>query len=409
MKEPGELDALDAAGASSWNERLARILGVAVQEQGENPFALRSTDHRTEVTGPDWTGFPVRIAACLSRQQSLELLDWSEGNAGHERALQEDYIEWRVVRDEAGRIQRVELTTELSDYWCDLAAHAPEETRRVVAEFADEPRVEWSAVYGDLDPLAAGVSPKQREEAFIETMLPPTGRSPYNNGTKAICCMVQEFNNLYSLFRLVVAAARPRVVQDPATGRLRCMTAAEAIPLVSAAQEGRSSDPVLVERLNRLAYEGRRIGLDDPVGIYIQDIAHTRLRKPDGSPVPREWFRFSRGRGPESSSDGRARYQRLVVEVPDEAKLCISDLTDVATGQKLHRGGQVAELVQLALFIRVTEAGVVQVDRRPELAQRAVRDPYGCEPVREKWQRFAAMAGSDRTLESRQARDGDQE
>jgi hypothetical protein len=44
-------------------------------------------------------------------------LDWTpSGEEGRIRRLQEEYVEWRVVRDDVG-IRRVELTTELSDYW----------------------------------------------------------------------------------------------------------------------------------------------------------------------------------------------------------------------------------------------------------------------------------------------------
>jgi hypothetical protein len=35
---------------------------------------------------------------------------------GRIRRLQEEYVEWRFMRDDM-RIRRVELTTELSDYW----------------------------------------------------------------------------------------------------------------------------------------------------------------------------------------------------------------------------------------------------------------------------------------------------
>ena len=34
-------------------------------------------------------------------------------------------VEWRVVRGTDGRIRRVELTTELRDYWTVLAAYEP--------------------------------------------------------------------------------------------------------------------------------------------------------------------------------------------------------------------------------------------------------------------------------------------
>lgn len=42
--------------------------------------------------------------------------------------------------------------------------------------------------------------------------------------------------------------------------------------LGAAAVGGRGSDPVLVERVGRLAFEGCRVGLADPVGVYIQAV-----------------------------------------------------------------------------------------------------------------------------------------
>ena len=48
--------------------------------------------------------------------------------------LQEEYLEWRTVRDRGGAIRRVELTTELRDYWRVLAAHEPARTVELVGE-----------------------------------------------------------------------------------------------------------------------------------------------------------------------------------------------------------------------------------------------------------------------------------
>ena len=97
-----------------------------------HPFLLPAADRRTPlVTGPDWTGLPVRVVGCLTRARALGLLD-------AERRLQEEYLEWRTVRDRGGAIRRVELTTELRDYWRVLAAHEPARTVELVGR-ADRP------------------------------------------------------------------------------------------------------------------------------------------------------------------------------------------------------------------------------------------------------------------------------
>jgi hypothetical protein len=92
--------------------------GSVVGDSGNHPFLLPSPDERTvEQTGPDWTGLPTRALACLGRRQALAILDGQRG-------LQEEYLEWRVVRASDDRIRRVELTTELRGYWRVLAARA---------------------------------------------------------------------------------------------------------------------------------------------------------------------------------------------------------------------------------------------------------------------------------------------
>lgn len=377
---------------------------------GKNRYLDLDPDPQaTEVTGPDWSGLPVRVVSCVgSRAEALRLLDWRRdtGDEGRRR-LQEEYLEWRVVRGAGGEIRRVEMTTELPEYWRELAARNPEETLKLVAAFAREPSAPAVEVYGVYDPFASDATPDGRERAFAATMLPPAGHSPYNRGQRAICCMIQTTNTLRDLVRLTVGAAQPRAVRDEITGSLRCMTAAEAIPLVGAAVLGRSSDPVLVERLERLAYEGRRTGFDDPLGIYIQGVEHTRLRQPDGTAVPPEWFRFSRGLGPEESPDSRPRYQRLVFEVPD-GEGCVSELVDIATEQPLHSGGQVAELVQLAVFLRISEPDRVPTELRPsDVPEIKTYEAGDCESVRADLRDFRTEQGADSApLPGREARHG---
>lgn len=352
MREPGGLNALGEAGRRAWAQRVADTFAAA--SSGRCLVADRD-ERLTETAIIDWPGVPLRAVGCLGRRRAHALLDW-RGECGDEgrRRLQEEYVEWRVVRDAGDRVVRVELTTELSEYWRILAAHAPRTLLATVAELAGEPAVAAHAMYGDLDPLASDVTPARREEAFAAKMLNFGASSAYNNGEQAICCMVQPTNRLGALVALAIAAGVAREVTDPRTGRTRCPTAGEAIALFpEAAQKGRASDPLIVERVGRLAWEGRLIGFDEPLGVYIEGVEHTRLRRPDGRAVPPEWFRFERGVAP--------RFQRLTLEVPARERLAVSDLVDIATGQPLRFGAQVAELVQVVLRLRVSARGVIEI------------------------------------------------
>jgi hypothetical protein len=144
------------------------------------------------------------------------------------------------------------------------------------------------------------------------------------------------------------------------------------IPLLGGtAVAGRASDPVIVERLGRLAFERRLVAFDDPVGVYVQGVEHTRLRTPEGSPVPPEWFAASRGVA--------GRHQRLVLEVPAGEGFRVSDLVDAATERPIRHGAQIAELVQLRVPLRTSAAGAARA--HPGLEPRA-RRPVPCGDVR---------------------------
>ncbi len=346
MDEPGGLRELGETGRAAWDDAVASCVRAAVPDAG-HPFLLPAADRRTPlVTGPDWTGLPSRVVGCLRRARALELLD-------AERRLQEEYLEWRTVRDDGGAITRVELTTELRDYWQVLAAHEPARTVDLVGELSGR-AVEPREVYGIRSP--AGVDPAVRKEAFAAAML--ARPNPLNDGREGICFMAHRSNDLRALVAIVAAAAMPCVLRDPASGRARCATAAEVIPLLGhAAVAGRASDPVLVERLGRLAFERRLVALDDPVGVYVQGVEHTRLRTPDGSPVPPEWFAASRGLSAAAAADGRPRHQRLVLAVPAGEGFAVSDLVDAATERPIRHGAQIAELVQLRVLLRMSAAG----------------------------------------------------
>lgn len=400
MNEPGGLDELSAAGRAAWTCRVEECIAEVLTDFGlDSPhrFVLAAPDERTRRrTAIDWPGLPLRPVECLTRHQALALLDWTPSRGeGRIRQHQEEYAEWRVVRDDMD-IRRVELTTELSDYWRVLAAFDPQRTLDLVASFAGQPSVDPQSVYRDCDPFSPSTTPEEREAAFAAAMLSDDDPSPYNDGRDAITCMAQRSNTLPALVRLAAAATNPRIVRDPLSGCVRCLTCDEAIPLMDgAAQAGRASDPVLVERLSRLAYEGRLVAFDDPLGVYIQSVESTCLRTPDDEPVPGDWFTFERGIAPSQTTDGRPRWQRLTFEPSADSGLRVSDLVDVATEQPIRHGGQVAELVQVAVVLRVSDPDVEPPGtlEPTELAQTVADEARRCPEIRQEWDDYLAEVG----------------
>jgi hypothetical protein len=375
-----------------WATLVQSALGAALARYGATPHLATNQDDATpERVLADWTAFPSRISNCLTRDHARLLLDWRTLRGDQGRQYQEEYAEWRTVLSDDGKIRRFELTTELPDYWLWLAGRNPARTIELIASFAGEPSVDTKAVYGKDESTLVSMSDAQRESAFERNML-KTGDSPYNNGMRAICCMRQPTNTLDALLGLVVASARRRLARDEVTGLVRCANAGETIPqLRGAAELGRNSDPVVVEQLTRLAFEGRRMALDGLPGVYIHGIQLERLVAPDGSPIPPDSFTFQRTTGADPNlAHDMVRTQRLVLEVPPEHGICIGDLIDVATGEPIRFGADLADLVQLAVHIRTSAPGVVQGAADP--LPRAPPDPdtaHGaCDDFQAAWRDF---------------------
>lgn len=366
MDAPGGLTELGSS-AGEWDRRVAEALAAL-----DLPPALAeaSPANATELRFPDWPAVPARIRACLGRRRADRLADArlaGDGDVGRPR-FQEEYAEWRLVRDAAGRPIRFELTTELSDYWEVLAGYAPAVALERLAGFA-RTEVPPAALYGDRDQS----TPQKRIEAFRAVMLGGSKREeppgPYNNGVRAMTCLSRRDNTLGALVKLAAAAAaKPQLVIDSDSDEARFPSGSEAIPTLAenSAQDCRNSDPIVVERVVRLATEGRPIRFDDPIGIYILEVQASQLLDPDGEPLPREWFDLSR-QGL-ALPDGLPRHQRLELEVPAGAGFSLAEVRAARTGKPIEHGAQIAELVQLGVYLRVGKRGTVPVAVSPRSA-----------------------------------------
>jgi hypothetical protein len=350
----------------------AHVAEVTASLKPPPSLAEANRTNATELRVPDWPAMPVRARACLGDLRADRLCDARAPSGETGRSpFQEEYAEWRVLRDVDGPT-RFELTTELGDYWLLLARHRPERLVELVSGFASVPSLEPTEVFGEPDPLLADSPEDARAEAFSRRFL---GRSltdkawrglpeSFNNGERAITCLSRSDNSLFALINLVVASAVALRIQDRKDGEFRFPSGSEAIPHLAkrSAQDCRASDPLVAERIVRVATEGRPIRFDDPIGIYVVAVQSENLLDPGGQPIPDEWVQ--RGRQGPPLADGLARHQRIALEVPREAGFKLSDLVSRRSGKKIQWGAQLAELVELAVYVRVGDAGSVPVKPR---------------------------------------------
>lgn len=383
MAAPGGLTELEEA-LEHWD---AHVADVTASLNPPPSLTQATAANATELRVADWPAVPVRARSCLGGGRADRLCDVHapSGETGR-MLLQEEYAEWRVLRDEDGPT-RFELTTELGDYWMLLARHQPERLLALVADFADVSTLTPAEVFGDLASTTAESPAELRAEAFSRRFL---GRSlkdenwrgrpgPFNNGERAITCLSRVDNTLGALINLVVASAAALRVRDRVDGQPRFPSGAEAIAQLreGAAQDCRASDPVVVERIVRVTTEGRPVRFDDPIGIYIVAFQSQDLLDPSGEPIPEEWV--DRSRQGASVADGLVRHQRLTIEVPKDAGFKLGDLVSRRSGERIRWGAQLAELVELAVYVRVGEAGTVPVE--PRLL--SATDPEPCAQRRE--------------------------
>lgn len=376
MQQPGFLTDLEGAGVLAWETKLADMVSNANTEAwnvylsklnlpaGSQParqdhlVADGSSSLLPGLAVIDWNGFPVRVERCITTQsQAFAFLDRS-GPAGDTGRFigQEEYLEWRSVRNGAGKLVRVELTTENLEYWTEVAAHHPAKMLKLCGAMARGADAPWQEVYAS-DPFAPGASDDDRRLGFLQLMAerefsPPL--SPYNNGVKAICFLGQRFNALVAA--VILASYAARRYGKMVGGVANSVTGREAIASgTQQAEDCRNSDPTIVDSVLGLAWQGKKLALADPVGLYIHNVNQNGLLVPDGSAaVPSSWVTLSRGKTVDIAGTTYSFFQRLVVEAPAGAGEVLGDLIEASTGDHISSGAQIARLVTVALYARAS-------------------------------------------------------
>ena len=353
-RPPADIDdfarrpALEAALRDNWHQFIQT--SISRRATGNGLFYDAATDP-TPGTAParqpvPWNGFPRSIwqwfnadadpagkanafaaAETLRDQGQVQLPSGAVVQLFERR--HDEYCEWHVDRNDAGGITRISFTSEGPEYFEQMAT------------------IDLTLV-GDL--YREHINPAVRDEELVwpEDVLDRNGdvvlaQGSYNkwnvwNTVQGAMHLTHQANTLGAEINLAADATVqfPVPASPPHTLPFR---------LICCARFGgvnRSSDPLIGAGVNGLAKSGLSVTLDNPVGLYIQDVALGGLRDPDGNPIGAAALHVVR------ASADRSLILRAEVRPPAGAAFTLDQCT--FEGEPLTTGGQIARRITMVLF-----------------------------------------------------------
>ena len=290
----------------AWSNWISGRIGAAVAGDESGGF-YDPTRTPSTVAGEKsltWTGFPrdlVHTANRDNRRQAFEDAD----DFPNSRREQNEYFEWQVTKNAAGKITKVIFVTELPEYYEELWKVDPDAVVGIYRNL-----VSPAVTRADLE--NAGGSYDRRNDW---------------NTTKGIVHYIQSINTLGAAIGLAKGAV---------TSAVPYRDNFEATPGLHAQRT--AVDPRVSHDVHMLVRKGLYVTLKDPVGLYIVGWNDSGITRPDGRPAGNYW-RIVRG--------VPGMVMRLEYEVPRGQGFVVGDLK--IGGRRIEFGGQLADQITVSL------------------------------------------------------------
>jgi hypothetical protein len=251
-----------------------------------------------------WTAFPRQVKISSPNDR----IRWRRADQSRNR--QDEYCEWSVTRDGAGKIVKVAFTCEGPEYWDFLSKHHPDRVLELYREHIS-PSVQHADLFdgGDYRPINIWNS----------------------NSTSGAMHLIQPANTLRAEINI---AARSTIVRF-VNGRL-LTGERELIDCGRYGSPERFSDPHIGGEVNKLARLDADITIDNPVAIYIHQLNTTGWVTPDGTD-PSTFWQITRG---DAAHCVRAEYA-----VPAARGYSVSDIK--INGDSIEFGAQIADFISM--------------------------------------------------------------
>jgi hypothetical protein len=287
-----------------------------------------------------WNGFPkALLAQAGSWEEALraaeQLISFTQDGRVVKVRPQDEYLEWHVMRDAAGRIVAVDFTCEGPEYWAALAHGYPDSV---------SPRSGAPAAKGDMQVVLALYHRYVSPAVKLEELVHAGHYDPVNqwNTQRGAMHLTHPSNSLQAEVFLAgdatVLRERDSQVLEDDDELIRCAQYGEP---------ARASDPTIGGGVNALVRAGALVSLRDPVGLYIDSLDTTGWTKPDGLTPVGDYWKVLRG---QPDAIVRARY-----EVPPSEGFSVSEI--LIGGEPIAFAGQIAERITMKLTGIAAEQG----------------------------------------------------
>jgi hypothetical protein len=368
---PGFADAVPDEVVSAWNRQIESEFNKQADRFGSRFMVLDpSTIPNSQTTDAvKWVGSPAEPEFCQNVDVARQLSDF--GDRGRQ-ILHNEYLEYYIVyrSDESGnfRPKRVEITTELREYWVLLAVNAPKQMQAIAQDILGR-YIPFSEFYGAGVTNPYSLSPQQRETLFCQYVAgdgkgaSPIGRLNLDNAL----FMGHPINGLDDLIYIVMFGTIPRRVK--VNGSFRQAELYEIFRQAGTTYLAcRHADPAAATIAHKAASEGRTIAFANPLGMYIHTFSADNFFL-DEEPIPQSWIKYSRGKP--------GLYQRLEFGPSDAEPFFLDDIKMIeSTRERQVTGGyDIAAKVEVGPIIIVGEATPIADDEYQTIPS---EEPINC-------------------------------
>lgn len=300
----------------AWDDEVRRLLGQVPVSDFQQFYDPTASDAPSEpgVAIARWPAFPRQLLRPAVSPQSR----WHA--ADNFREFQDEYCEWAVERPGEGEgITAVTFTTEVPEYWEQLARHNK-------ARF--------------LELCREHVGREVAIDEFFDGDEYVRENDPNMNTPGRILHLAVGPNNLFAALALAAQATVLRARNGTPVTHPQ-----DFVCCANLGEPLRGSDPQIAIKVNRSARQGADVSLQEPLGLYIDELRTSAIKTPDDTDATEFWH-VERGTPTHTL---RARF-----EVRDKP-YGIGDLT--IDDHKIEFGAQLADLVTVKITALAANAG----------------------------------------------------
>jgi hypothetical protein len=269
-----------------------------------------------------WSGFPKRILdlfhdSNVNPYEYVERIGWPSPDVTYRRYAQvpqarqmDEYCEWYTHRNAQGKITRIDISCESPEYWKFLVENEPDTATALYQKYVSK-------------------DVKTEDLLVLEELIKNKKRvyNPYNkwntqNGMMHLNCPP---NSLFAeVFIAAEASTRWGVPGSKTATHDHYDVATSGVDLIQAGEYGlqtRNSDPTIGYNVNYYARNDLILSVENPVGLYFQDLNTTGWLCHDKRPFTEDQLaqiiHYERGATQDKYPDiAMNMHSRIRIEIP---------------------------------------------------------------------------------------------